>query len=344
MTVLLVAYPLAPVSLDAAGGAEQIVAMLDRALTAAGHHTIVAACAGSQAAGDLVSFPIAPGLNGAARAASQLACHGSVSEALRRWPVDIVHMHGLDFYEYLPPPGLPVLVTLHLPVTYYPASVFVPSRARTWLNCVSTSQRRTCPPSSAILPTVENGIPLELFPGDGAAPGDYVLALGRICPEKGFHLAIDAAARAGAPLWLAGQTFPYPEHVEYFQRQLAPRLQPPHRYLGPVGFQAKCKLLGEARCLVAPSLAAETSSLVAMEAMACGAPVVAFRAGALPEVVEDGITGFLVDDVDLMAQAIGRAPEIRRGACRRAARGRFSATRMAEQYLSLYETCISTLS
>ena len=116
-----------------------------------------------------------------------------------------------------------------------------------------------------------------------------------------------------------------------------PRLDRRRRYLGPVGFIRKRRLLAAARCLLVPSLVAETSSLVAMEAAACGTPVIAFRSGALPEVVEDGRTGFLVDDVDGMAEAIRRVDRIDPAACREAARRRFSNRRMAAAYLDRYQ-------
>ena len=107
-------------------------------------------------------------------------------------------------------------------------------------------------------------------------------------------------------------------------------------FSGPVGFARKRRLLTAARCLLVPSLAAETSSLVAMEAMACGTPVVAFRAGALPEIVEDGVTGFLVDGVRDMTVRIAQAGTLDRAAIRAAAVRRFSARCMTDRYLALY--------
>ena len=104
------------------------------------------------------------------------------------------------------------------------------------------------------------------------------MALGRICPEKGYHIALDAAARAGVPMVLAGEVFRYPAHEQYFRDEIAPRLDASRRFIGPVGLHRKRRLLSEARCLLAPSLAPETSSLVAMEALACGTPVIAFPA------------------------------------------------------------------
>lgn len=172
---------------------------------------------------------------------------------------------------------------------------------------------QSCPPSSLLVEEIPNGIPIDQLAGRKGfvAPGlRYALAVGRICPEKGFHLlALDAAEKAGVPLYLAGKLFPYPDgHT--------------HR---------ACWL---------PSLVAETSSLVAMESIACGTPVVAFPAGALPEVIEDGRTGLPVRDSTAMAEAISAVRRFDRAACRRIARERFSAPTMVERYLDLYRRLI----
>jgi glycosyltransferase involved in cell wall biosynthesis len=236
----------------------------------------------------------------------------------------------------MPPPGPPVLTTLHLPPEWYPPSVFQPSRPNTWLQCVSASQQRACPSQERLLPFIENGVPLDRL-RTTVRKREFALALGRICPEKGFHLALDAAIEAGSPLLVAGEIFRYREHREYFRSELLPRLNTSsRRFLGPVGMSRKRRLLAAARCLLVPSLAPETSSLVSMEALACGTPVIAFPAGALPDIVEHGRTGFIVRDVHEMADAIRRAGSIDPAACREAARRRFSAERMISEYMALY--------
>jgi glycosyltransferase involved in cell wall biosynthesis len=337
LTVLSVAYPLAPVGPDAVGGAEQVLALLDAALTRAGHRSIVVACEGSAVAGTLVAVPRTAGaLTVAARREAQQRHRDAIEAALRRWPIDLVHLHGIDFSAYLPGPGAPVLATLHLPPSWYPPAVFRPSRPATYLNCVSASQRRDCPPEAGPLPVIENGVPVDRL-APRPSRRRHAVALGRICPEKGFHHALDAAALAGVPLALAGEVFRYEAHERYFEQEIRPRLGGARRFLGPVGFARKRRLLATARCLLAPSLVPETSSLVAMEALACGTPVVGFPAGALAEIVEHGRTGFLVRDAREMAAAIAAAGTLDPEACRDAASTRFAADRMARQYLELYE-------
>jgi glycosyltransferase involved in cell wall biosynthesis len=336
LSILSVAYPFAPVGDDAVGGAEQVLAQLDAALVRAGHRSIVVACEGSNPAGILVATPRAEGaITETVRARAHAAHRCATEHALRRWPVDLVHMHGIDFHAYLPPPGPPVLVTLHLPPEWYPPEIFHPERPGTFLHCVSAAQRARCPAGARLLPDVQNGVALDALDARHAKRR-FALALGRICPEKGFHIALDAARRAGVPLLLAGQTFPYEAHETYFAREIAPRLDRSRRFIGPLGLVRKRRLLSAARCLLLPSLAPETSSLVAMEALACGTPVIAFPSGALPDIVEHGRTGFIVEDQREMAEAIDAASRIRPEACRAAARERFSLERTVERYFALY--------
>jgi glycosyltransferase involved in cell wall biosynthesis len=249
-------------------------------------------------------------------------------------------MHGLDFCEYLPTADVPVLATIHLPRRWLADDTFTISRPKTYLQPGSRAQRIECG-SLDLLPEIENGVAIERFALHRRKRG-FALALSRICPEKGLHLALDAAKEANVALLLGGRIFPYREHEDYFDREIAPRLDARRRFLGPLGLARKRRLLGAARCLLVPSLAPETSSLVAMEALASGTPVVAFPSGALPEIVEDGVTGFLVRNTSEMAEAIHRSAELDPEACRLAARRRFSSTVMVERYLALYQRLIDS--
>jgi len=336
LTILSVAYPFAAVGPDSVGGAEQVLGQLDAALVAAGHRSIVVSREDSRVAGTLVAVPPRDGtIAEAARQAAWLAHRRAIAAAIERFPVDLVHMHGIDFHRYLPPPGVPVLATLHLPPGWYPAEALRPARPSTWLNCVSESQQRACPPGLYLLAPIANGVDVDAFAGRHAKRR-FALFLGRVCPEKGVHIAVQAARRAGVPLIVAGEVFPYEAHRRYFAEAVGPRLDRERRFIGPVGGARKRRLIAAARCLLVPSLAPETSSLVAREALAAGTPVVAFPAGALAETIEHGRTGFLVRDADEMAEAIRLAPGIDPARCRRTARERFLLARMVESYLATY--------
>ena len=235
-----------------------------------------------------------------------------------------------------------MLATLHLPPDWYPAHVFRPKRDGYFLNCVSSSQERECPSCDVLLPHVPNGVPVERF--RTKKKGDYVVALGRICPEKGFHSRLMQLKRPKVDMVLAGEVFPYQVHKTYFREQIAPRLNAKRRFLGPVGAKEKAALLAGARCLLVTSTVPETSSLVSMEALASGTPVVAFPSGALPEIIEHGRTGFLVENTDEMATAIEKVahlnPEDRRWLPGRG----FLRARMVRRYLAIYDDLIDSMS
>lgn len=339
-TVLSVAYPLTQVGPDAAGGSEQILTALDAALAREGHRSLVLAADGSRVSGELIPSPRAgKHLDDAERHKGRRAHDRLIRKALGEYQIDLIHMHSLDFHNYLPPMDIPVLATLHLPPDWYPGEVFS-NRQQLHLNCVSTTQRKSCPPSTCPISLISNGVDVTKFDAT-SKKADFALALGRICPEKGFHLALDAARLAGVELVLAGEIFPYESHVRYFKEEIAPRLDAKRRFIGPVGFRKKRRLLAEAKCLLVPSTVAETSSLVAMEALASGTPVIAFRSGALPEIIEDGLTGYVVSNANDMAAALAKVDLLDPKTCRRVACKRFGLDRMIAGYLDLYRQIIS---
>jgi glycosyltransferase involved in cell wall biosynthesis len=332
MKILQVAYPFQPVSPASAGGTEQIVAALDAELTRAGHESVVLARAGSKVTGRLV-------VGAPCDADFERSCrmHGDALDAfLARERVDVIHDQGAGLQFTARTLPAPLLTTIHLARGLYQRSPLVAAPGRHY-NLVSTSQRREYGGAADALQVVPNGIALDRFIAAPAAQrAELVLAMGRICPEKGWHLAIAAAARAGAPLIIAGQVYDFPSHRAYFDEHVAPHLGSRVRFVDTPDVATKCALLAAAGCVLIASQVAETSSLVAMEAAASGTPVVCFRAGALPEIVEDGVTGWIVDDVDAMADAIGRASTIYGAVCRAGAEARFSAAVMARRYLDLY--------
>ena len=339
LTIVSVAYKLAPVGPDVVGGSEQVLTALDTAIVQAGHRSIVVAMEGSQCAGELVSFPGPPAgeaISEASAALQRQRVQAAIERVLALNDVDLVHMHGLDFHEFRVPPGPALLATLHLPPAWYPQTAFEMTRPNTWLNCVSHDEATRTWPLPRMLPPIPNGVPVDRLGAARVSKRGYTLLLARVCPEKGLHLALQATRTAGLPLLIGGEIFPYAAHQDYFEQEVKPLLGERWRYLGPLGFARKRRLLAGARCLLIPSLAPETSSLVAMEAASCGTPVIAFRSGALPEVVEHGRTGFVVDDVDGMVTALAQIGTIDPGECRRVARERFSLEQMTGRYLAQY--------
>ena len=342
LTVLSVSYSLAHVSRRTAGGAEQVLASLDEALVRAGHRSLVLAPAGSRSDGLLIPAQIPTGIldDGAKREARRLLKR-LVNRALEDHAVDVVHMHGLDFYDCLPDRQIPIIVSLHLPLTWYAPGALESVPQDVTLVCVSESQAQTAPTELRIHAVVSNGVDLVRF-HPRRKKSNYVFAIARVCAEKGLHLAIDAAERAGVDLIIAGSVFGYPEHLDYFDSMIRPRLNTHIRFVGLVGGERKANLMAGARALLVPSLAPETSSLIAMEALASGTPVVAFPNGALNEIVVPQQTGFLVNNAEEMADAIGEVHSLSPSVCRREAEERFSSARMFAQYLDLYRSVMSS--
>ena len=163
LVVMNVACPFAIVGPDAIGDAEQTVARLDGALTRGGHQSIVMACEGSIIEGILLATPRPSStLDESERHKIYEQYRFTLQKFLEKWPIDLIHMHGRDFYEYLPPAGIPVLVTLHWPVVEYPEEVFQLERAQTFLLCVSDSQQSACPRCANLLPEIESGSAVEV--------------------------------------------------------------------------------------------------------------------------------------------------------------------------------------
>lgn len=336
MHILSVAYPFAAVREDSAGGAEQVLRELESGVCVRGWRSTVVAACGSQVTGQFIAVPVAKGvLSNEGRWKTWHFVRSAIERTLSTQAVDLVHFHGFDFYEYLPAAECAVLVTLHLPIAWYDQRAFERRRRNVHFNFVSKSQRASWRALEEQAKVIENGVRTSAGPVQFGC-GDFVLSMGRICPEKNLHVALAAGRKAGVRVLLAGQVFPFPEHHRYFQQQILPNLDGDRIFIGPVGGSYKRQLLADARCVLIPSLAPETSSLVAMEALASGTPVIAYATGALTEIVQHGQTGFLVRSESEMADAISRAPEIDRDVCRETARKRFGAERMIEEYLQLY--------
>ena len=338
LKILYVAYPLLPVSEDSCGGAEQVLVTVEREMKRRGYGTVVAACRGSRVAGELFATGEAP--TGSDQFEVRNAEHNHSVLALireRGREFDLVHDQSGTFWQCLNRDDkvqVPLVVTLHLPRSFYPPDAFNHASNKVTFNVVSQTQavsfadlRPACVP---------NGIDVRKYPFK-EQKDNYLLWLGRICEEKGAHLTIEVAQRTGRQLIIAGQVYPFSYHQHYFREMIWPHLDGERViWLESANLQQKLELLQNADAVLIPSLVEETSSLVAMEAMACGTPVIAFRRGALPEVIAHGRTGFIVDSTDEMARAVERVGQISANVCRQHVEERFSAARMADDYERLY--------
>jgi glycosyltransferase involved in cell wall biosynthesis len=206
---------------------------------------------------------------------------------------------------------------------------------------ISDAQRSALP-EAAWMGTVHHGLPLELLrPVQG--PRHYLAFLGRISPEKGVDRAIEIARRCQIELRIAAKVDSVDR--DYFRHEIEPQLGGPYvRYVGEIGDSEKAAFLGGAHALLFPIDWPEPFGLVMIEAMACGTPVIAFPGGSVAEILEPGVTGFLVDDVEAATAAVGAARRLDRSRCRARFEQRFSASRMARDYVGLYERVIAARS
>ncbi len=290
---------------------------------------------------------------------------------------DLVHDHnaliGPAVGVFMDPMRFPpILHTLHGPFTPLEAVALgqpdnrlplepLKDAGRCSINCISAAQRASGAAwmQPGIVPVIHNGVELDAFP-DAAAGTGPALCLGRICADKGQHLAAAACRQIGMPLVLAGAvgSFRTPEQVAqviaeagrstttdadvaYFVDQVVPHLDSDAvEYVGELAGRAKLDALLAARVLVMAIDWEEPFGMVVIEALACGTPVVAMRRGAMPELIEHGVTGFLADDLDEFTSYLRRVDEIDPQACRASVARRFSAGRMAEQYAGLYRELV----
>jgi len=344
--ILYIAYPLLTVSEESAGGAEQVLWTLEREMARRGVHTTVAASAGSAISGEL--FPTGEACNQIDDFERRNREHQEKIIAFIRQQsrtFDLIHDMSGSFWTRAADIDLPILATLHLPRSFYPPQSFHKVAPNVNFNCVSHSQAASFTDLENMFGVVPNGIALDRFNHENSntSAREGLLWLGRICEEKAPHLALEIAAHAGMPITLAGQVYPFSYHQQYFDREIAPRLSMPDvTFISSPSFEQKCRLLRAAQALLLTSLAEETSSLVAMEAAASGTPVIAFRRGALPEVVRGQITGLLVDGVDDAVEACRRVASISPTACVNYARENFNSEKMAAGYTRLYAQVLST--
>jgi glycosyltransferase involved in cell wall biosynthesis len=308
----------------------------------------VAACAGSQVAGELFATGDPDDTFDQFEARSQ-----QQAQTVLDWlssgahtQFDLIHDMSGWFWQHAGAIPLPILATLHLGRSLYKQINFSRIPENVFFNCVSQSQTSEFEDiANRIIGVAANGIALDRFQKE-PVPQDsreYLLWVGRICEEKGTHTALDVAHAAGKKLVIAGVVYPFLYHQKYFAREVIPRLKRAGsmaKYIQGPTFAEKIDLIRNAEALLITSHISETSSIVAMEAAACGTPALALRNGALPEVIADGTTGILAKDPTEMVAAVAQVNKIASENCIRYAKQHYSARYMAGKYAELYRSLL----
>jgi glycosyltransferase involved in cell wall biosynthesis len=322
------------------GGTERIVSYLTDELVAQGHDVTLFASADSVTSARLVPCcEQALRLNPSVR--DPIPYYMIMLDKLRRMAsqFDILHFHIDQFhFPIFHDEPSRALTTLHGRQDLPDLKVLYEAFPEMPLVSISDAQRKPIV-NANFVGTVRHGISRDLFAPTLLPRGGYLAFLGRISPEKRIDRAIAIAEAVGLPLKIAAKVDRADE--AYFRREIAPLLDHPLiEFLGEIDERQKGRFLGEARALLFPIDWAEPFGLVMIEAMACGTPVLAFRQGSVPEVVDEGITGHVVDTVDEAFRTIGRVLGLDRGRVRRRFEERFTARRMAQDYVKIYEKLI----
>jgi len=325
------------------GGTERIVAYLTDELVRQGHEVTLFASGDS-----LTSAELVPCAERALRldptVRDPLPFYMVLLDRVRRRAdeFDVLHFH-IDYLHFplFRELAARTLTTCHgrldlleLPVVHRVFPEFP-------LVSISDDQRRPCPDWHWLC-TVQHGLPADLHPFAPVTRDGYLAFLGRICPEKQPDQAIEIARRAGIPLKIAAKI----DRVDqaYFDEVIRPLLQDPLvEYVGEIGERDKAEFLGGACALLFPIAWPEPFGLVMIEAMACGTPVIAYRCGSVREVIEDGVSGFIVDDVAGAVAALDRLDGLDRGLVRARFERRFTAERMARDYVAAYASLASVV-
>ncbi|HVB96265.1 MAG TPA: glycosyltransferase family 4 protein [Chloroflexota bacterium] len=334
MRIALASPPWERVPPTAYGGIEAVVSLLAEGLVRRGHDITLYATGDSVTSARLQSVCPKPlrTTNVENPLPYQLVHVASVLADAGQF--DLIHNHcGEMLMAFSGLTSTPMLTTIHGPMTSDAQIVW--NQYTGHYNSISASARNGFP-DFRYLGVVYNGIDVASFPFSDEKD-DYLLFLGRISEEKGTHFAIDVAKATGRRLIIAGKI----DRVdrEYYAEWVAPRIDNSQIVLwGEADADGKRQLFAHARCLLHPITWSEPFGLVMAEAMACGTPVIAFRRGSVPEVIQDGETGVIVDTLDEMIAAVAQVDHIDPWRCREHIANRFSADQMVERYERLYQT------
>ncbi|HEY6058855.1 MAG TPA: glycosyltransferase family 4 protein, partial [Candidatus Limnocylindrales bacterium] len=320
------------------GGTELIVHLLTEELVRRGHDVTLFATGDSRTSARLVSVTASAMRYGVAGPVDhpehvQLANVQACYRAAEAGTFDLVHNHaGVEGMVLAATSSTPTLTTTHTPFEPVLGPVW---EAYPWAHhAVSASSALTFPARGS-MPPIHHGIPVSSFPFGERGEG-YLLFLGRFSPRKGPGTAIEVARRSGRRLILAGKV----DAVDraYFESTILPHVDGDRiRFVGEADSVTKTWLLAGADAMLFPITWDEPFGIVMIEALACGTPVIAFRQGSVPEILENGTTGYIVDDVDGITDALRFVPLVSRRRCRVVAEERFDVSRMTDRYLAHFE-------
>lgn len=323
------------------GGTERVVHWLTEELVALGNDVTLFASGDSCTSAKLeAAWPKALRLDGSVRDPNAL--HMVMLERVRQRSseFDFLHFH-LDYYPFsmFSQQPTPFVTTLHGRLDLPEHQPVFTTFSSIPVISISNSQRRPVPQANWIR-TIHHGLPEKLLAPKPIKPS-YLAVLGRIAPEKAIDRAIRIAKRCGIPLKIAAKVDKADE--EYYQEKIKPMIDPPSvEYIGEISDREKSDFLSGALALLVTIDWPEPFGLVMIEAMACGTPVIAFNRGSVPEIVEDGLTGFVVEDETSAVAAVDRALQLDRGKVRSRFEQRFTARRMAKDYLAAYRSLMDT--
>jgi glycosyltransferase involved in cell wall biosynthesis len=323
------------------GGTERVVSWLTEELVALGHDVTLFASGDSITAANLEPmWPRALRLDGSIR--DPIALHMMMLERVRQRArdFDLLHFH-LDYYPFslFSRQTTPFLTTLHGRLDLHEHQPVFETFRDVPVVSISNAQRRPVPDASWVK-TVHHGMPETLLTPQPVRP-EYLAVLGRISPEKGVDRAVRIAAMAKMPLHVAAKVDAVDR--DYFKRDIEPLFAQTHvKFIGEISDREKSGFLSGAKALLMPIEWPEPFGLVMIEAMACGTPVIAYKSGSVPEIVEDGLTGFIVSDERSAVEAVRRLPALSRARIRRRFEERFTARRMAQDYEAIYHWMITT--
>ena len=319
------------------GGTERVIYWLTEELCALGHEVTLFANGDSRTSAKLEAiWPKALRFDDQVRDASAL--HMTMLERVRRQAADfdILHFH-LDYYPFslFSRQSTPFVTTLHGRLDLPEHQPLFTTFSSIPVVSISDAQREPLPQAGWVR-TIHHGVPERLLMPQPVKPS-YLAFLGRISPEKAADCAIRIAARSGLPLKIAAKIDKVDR--DYFEQQIRPLLTQAHvEFIGEISDREKPEFLSGAIALLAPIDWPEPFGLVLIEAMACGTPVIAFNRGAVPEVIENGLTGFVVEDESSAVAAVEKVARLSREKVRARFEQRFTARRMANDYLAVYRS------